>query len=340
MVSVIPTVDSRAVVRAAISDASEFDATFVTMNVLATVIACYGLLENSPSVVIGAMIVAMLLGPISGVALGLVDGNNFLVGKALATLAGGIAVIYGTALLIGAAHSSFPLTNEIVSRTAPNLMDLIVALAGGAAGAYALTSSRLNVAAVGVAISTALVPPLSTSALCLARGEYRSSGGALLLAVANMVGIQIAGSVTLWLRGYRGERSLLAATGAVRRNLVSLLALGSLAILLGVSLQRMIRDETYQSAVRNVLRSQADRHPGAFLADVRFRREGARTIVTAVYRTPVAFTPQDVDTMQLVLPRKPKFDLELRVRSIPITVASKDGYRYPADDPIESASWR
>jgi len=78
-------------------------------------------------------------------------------------------VIYGTAWLIGTAHTSFPLTQEIASRTAPNLMDLIVALCGGAAGAYALTSSRLHVAAVGVAIATALVPPLSTSALCLAR---------------------------------------------------------------------------------------------------------------------------------------------------------------------------
>jgi len=338
--SVLGSADSRDAVRADITAASEFDATFVTMNVLATVIACYGLLENSPAVVIGAMIIAMLLGPISGIALGLVESNNPLVRKALATLAGGVAVIYGTALLIGAAHTSFPLTNEIASRTAPNLMDLIIALAGGAAGAYALTSSRLNVAAVGVAISTALVPPLSTSALCLGRGEYSLSGGALLLAVANMVGIQIAGSVTLWLRGYRGERGLFEAAGAVRRNLVSLVALGSLAILLGVSLHRMIRDETYQSSVRAVLRSEADRHPGAFLADVRFRGDAGRTIVTAVYRTPVAFTPQDVDKMQVKLPRKPDASLELRVRSIPITVASKDGYLFSADDPIESASWR
>jgi uncharacterized hydrophobic protein (TIGR00271 family) len=285
------------------------------------------------------MLIALLLGPISGIALGLVESNNRLVRKALVTLAAGIVVIYGTALLIGAAHTSFPLTNEISSRTAPNLMDLIVALCGGAAGVYALTSSRLNVAAVGVAISTALVPPLSTSALCLARGEYRLSGGALLLAVANMVGIQVAGSVTFWLCRYRGEPHLLGTAGAVRRNLVGLFALGSLAILLGVNLQRMIRGETYQSSVRAVLRSEADRHPGAFLADVRFRGDSGRTIVTAVYRTPVAFTPQDVNIMQGKLPRKPELGLELRVRSIPITVASKDGYLYAEDDPIESASW-
>jgi len=153
------------------------------MNVLATVIACYGLFENSPAVVIGAMIIAMLLGPISGVALGLVERNNPLLRRALSTLAGGVSVVYGTAFLVGLVHSEFPLTGEIYTRTAPNLMDLLIALGGGAAGAYAMVSPRLSVAAVGVAISTALVPPLSSSAICVARGEYRLGLGALLLAL-------------------------------------------------------------------------------------------------------------------------------------------------------------
>src|SRR6516164_514835 len=169
--------DFQAATRASIDLNSSFDATFVTMNVLATVLACYGLFENSPAVVIGAMIIAMLLGPISGIALGLVDRNDALFRKALATLTGGVAVVYGTAFLLGLAHSEFPLTSEIYARTAPNLMDLIIALGGGAAGAYSMISPRLSFASVGVAISTALVPPLSSSAICLARAEYGLSLG-------------------------------------------------------------------------------------------------------------------------------------------------------------------
>jgi uncharacterized membrane protein len=79
----------RANVRTNIDLNSQFDAAYVIMNGLATVVACYGLFANSPAVVIGAMIIAMLLGPIAGVSLGLVDGNNALVGKALPTLIGG-----------------------------------------------------------------------------------------------------------------------------------------------------------------------------------------------------------------------------------------------------------
>ena len=81
--------------------------------------------------------------------------------------------MYVTAFILSLAHSEFPLTNEIYARTKPNLMDLMVALGGGAAGAYSMITPRLSLSVVGVAISTALVPPLSTSAICAARGEYR-----------------------------------------------------------------------------------------------------------------------------------------------------------------------
>jgi uncharacterized hydrophobic protein (TIGR00271 family) len=149
-----------------------FDSAYVIMNGLATVVACYGLFENSPAVVIGAMIIAMLLGPIGGVSMGLVDSNNALVWKALSALLGGFFVVYGTAFLLGLIHRDIPLTDEIYARTTPNLMDLMIALGGGAAGAFSMIAPRLSVAFVGVAIATALVPPLASSAICLARGEY------------------------------------------------------------------------------------------------------------------------------------------------------------------------
>ena len=110
-------------VRRTIEVNSEFDVAFLAMNALATVVACYGLFENSPAVVIGAMIIAMLLGPISGVGLGLVDKNNNLLREAVLTMAGGIAVVYGVAFIIGVIHYQFPLTDEIYARTTPNLMD-------------------------------------------------------------------------------------------------------------------------------------------------------------------------------------------------------------------------
>src|SRR5258707_9174554 len=100
----------RSKVRADIDLNSEFDGAYVIMNALATVVACYGLFANSPAVVIGAMLIAMLLGPISGVGLGLVDNNNNLLRETVLTLAGGIAVVYGGAFIIGASPYQFPFT--------------------------------------------------------------------------------------------------------------------------------------------------------------------------------------------------------------------------------------
>jgi uncharacterized membrane protein len=126
--------DARSAARANIVANSVFDFAYIIMNCLATVIACYGLFSNSPAVVIGAMIIALLLGPISGVALGLADKDNALLRKALGTLAGGIGAVYATAFALGVIHHEIPLTQEIYARTAPNLMDLMIS----EASAYAL----------------------------------------------------------------------------------------------------------------------------------------------------------------------------------------------------------
>jgi uncharacterized hydrophobic protein (TIGR00271 family) len=133
-------------VRENIRNGAILSSAYLLMNVLAATIASYGLFANSPAVVISAMIVAMLLGPIVGVSLALVDIDmKFLLKSLTSLLAGAIGVLV-SAFIIGAIHKDIPITNEITARTAPNLLDLMVALAGGAAGAYATVSPRLSVA--------------------------------------------------------------------------------------------------------------------------------------------------------------------------------------------------
>jgi len=151
----------REAVLQAVREGSGHSSTYWLMNALATVIACYGLLANSAAVVIGAMVVAMLLGPISGVALGLNEGDRPLLRTAARSLVGGILWILAIAVTVGFIHRDAPLTNEILSRTDARLFDLIIALAGGAAGAVAVLSPRVGTAIVGVAVATALMPPLA-----------------------------------------------------------------------------------------------------------------------------------------------------------------------------------
>ncbi|MGA8622862.1 MAG: DUF389 domain-containing protein [Candidatus Sulfotelmatobacter sp.] len=332
MVEAVAVGDSRAAARASIEVSSEFDLAYVAMNGFAAVVGCYGLFENSPAVVIGAMVIAMLLGPISGVALGLVDNNNDLLRKAFWTLAAGIGVVYGVAFILGVIHHDLPLTDEIYSRTAPNFMDLMIALGGGAAGAYAMITPRLNVAFVGVAIATALVPPLAASAVCLARGDYHLAFGALLLAFTNIVGVQVACSLVIWIGGYRGRSEKLRGS-ELKRNLVSGALLLILTGVLGTALRGLIVKQAYEASVHRILETASSTHRGAYLTSVRFEQTAKTAIVVAVYRTPTPFTPEEVGSIEPRLPvPQGKTNLELRVRSVPVTVASKRGYQYSTED--------
>ena len=320
-------------VRENIRQGAELNTAFVSMNALAATIATYGLFANSPAIIIGAMIVALLLGPIAGIALALVDSDLRLLQRSLLTLSAGTLVVMTTAFIIGLWHSDIPITDEIVARTAPNLMDLMVALAGGAAGAYASTSPRLSTALVGVAIATALVPPLSSASVLIAHGETGMGLGALLLAFTNMVAIQFAFSSVLWLTGFRrlSHTAGLSLFTFLRRNAVSLGILLFLSILLTASLHRAIAQQLFETAVRTTLRQVVDHSAGSHLAEVRFDTVPSSggpgtTIVRAVVRGPAPPSASQVGTMEAQLPAAPDGTaLELRVRFVETTVINRDG---------------
>jgi uncharacterized hydrophobic protein (TIGR00271 family) len=315
-------------VRQSIRGNGAFDATYVAMNTLATMIACYGLFENSPAVIIGAMIVAMLIGPIAAVGLALVDSDMVLLPKSLLALAGGVCGVMLTAFILGWLHRDVPITDEIMARTAPNFMDLMIALAGGSAGAIAAVTPRVSLSLVGVAIATALVPPLSSASLLLARGEYRLAGGAFLLAFTNMVGIQFAFSAVLWLNGFRRVSSAgrLQLGTFLKRNATSIALLITLAALLASNLERLIADKVFRSSVDRVLRATIDRSPGSYLVDVRFDKIGKASLALAVVRGPRAPTPQEVAALESQLPPSPGgAKTELRVRFVETLIINRDG---------------
>ena len=326
----------KATVREAISASAAFDVPYVVMNVLATVICCYGLFSNSPAVVIGAMIIAMLLGPIVGVALSLVDLDNPLLTKAIIAEIGGVVVVLVTAFVLGRIHMDIPVTDQIMSRTAPNLMDLMIALGGGAAGAYAMISPRLSVAFVGVAIATALVPPLSSCAILLARGEYRLAGGAFLLAFTNIVAIQIAASFVMWVSGY-GRVAQKSALGSkvLLRNAVSIFVLVVLGVVLTLNLRQDISKLLFESNVRATLSRALERYPGSYLDDVRFSPDIGKTLIRAVVRGPAPFSAPEVAAIEDQLRDAPNGSRpELRLRYIQTTIVTRNGFLYGPDSDI------
>lgn len=318
-------------IEATIRSGASFSWSYLLMNILAATIACYGLLSNSPAVVIGAMIVAMLLGPITAVGLALVDSDMQLLRRGLLTLISGTAGVLATALILGTIHRDIPITGEIRARTMPSLLDLMIALAGGTAGAYAMVSPRLGVAFVGVAIATALVPPLASGGILLARGEFRLALGALLLAFTNMVAIQFATSVVLWVTGFRGftRRTGLSIREFVVRNAVSMIILLALSIILAANLQTVLARQLFESTTRGVLRQQIEASEGSYLTEARFDVDNGTTIVRAVMRGPATPSAAQVAAIEAHLPQPPDgTDLELRVRYVNTTVTNRHGELY------------
>ena len=201
-----------------------------------TVIATLGLLVDSPAVVIGAMIVAPLMNPILSCAYGISTSDGLLIQRSLITIALGSATVMLLAWALDEAVPATILSDEIIARTTPNIVDLGIALAAGAAGAFSLTRPKIANSIAGVAIAVALVPPLCVAGIGLGLQDdvgvsveqviaigigNQVSTGALLLFSANLIGITVAASLVFLWQNYGQWRK--AAT-----------SLASLAILLAV----------------------------------------------------------------------------------------------------------
>ena len=230
---------------------------FYALMVLSASIAFLGLRQNSSAVVIGAMLVAPLMSPIMAMGFGVVTGYPRLFRRAAASTLAGIAVAVGTAALLAFLIPSKVPTAEILARAAPNLLDLMVALVSGAAGAYATCRKELASSLPGVAIAVALVPPLCVVGYGLGAGHLDVAQGAGLLFATNLASIVLAGIAVFWLLGFRplNETDL----PSFRRSLRwSILGVVLLMVPLGYVSYLQIREANTQAAVERILTDGLD----------------------------------------------------------------------------------
>ncbi len=306
-------------VRKNIHDNASINSSYLLMNTLATIVACYGLLANSTAVVIGAMVIAMLLGPITGIALGLVDGDNRLLRDAFIAEIVGVLSVIAIAFVIGKIHPNIPISSEIMARTAPNIFDLIIALAGGAAGAYATASPRISTGLVGVAIATALVPPLSSFSILLARGETQLALGALLLFFANFVAIQFATSIVLWLLGYHSITSISRQSplGILARNAISGLLLLGLAAILGTNLSQSISQQLLEIRIHKIVTSNLESFPDAQLVEIKTTADDMILNLLLTVRTSRQLTYTEIVNLQEAVATDLQRSVSLKLIDIP-----------------------
>lgn len=236
---------------------------FVLMMVLSLLVAIMGLSANSAALVIGAMLLAPLMQPVLGTAASLSMAMGGPLKRSLLVLVmasvGAIALSYVVALFL----RDGPLSTEVLARTSPDARDLIVALAAGAAGAYATARADLSASLPGVAIAVALVPPLAVVGMTLEADRWDLSRGALLLYVTNLAAIVVASVVVFLLTGFVPPRRL--ARTSTRVLMGGAMAFGFMvlvAVPLTIASSRaadQARDrEDVESAVRDWLSGTGD----------------------------------------------------------------------------------
>jgi len=178
---------------------------FTVLLALSTVIATYGVVTDSTAAVIGAMIIAPLMTPIMACAAAVTLGSRFRSMKALRLVVLGITgVVVLSALLtvfLPGSLISFTTNSQITSRVSPSLLDLIIALAAGAAGAYAIGRQEIADSLAGVAIAISLVPPLAVVGISLAKLHWLDALGSFILFLTNFFAILLAGAIVFRLLG-------------------------------------------------------------------------------------------------------------------------------------------
>ncbi len=202
---------------------SEWNFDFMALIALSTAIAALGLLQNSSAVVIGAMLVAPLMTPILGAGLALVQGNAPLLRSAGRAIAMGYQVALVIGFVLGNLFPITQLTEQLLARGGPTLLDMGVGFLSGVAAAFCLGRPGLLAALPGVAIAAALVPPIATTGVCLALGERGNAWGAALLFGTNVVAIILGAAMSLYAIGVRGRSGAAGHQRWVRYSFLALM---------------------------------------------------------------------------------------------------------------------
>ena len=177
---------------------------FILMVILSTIVVTIGLSEDNIAVVVGAMVIAPLLGPNIALSFAASIGNRNLIFKSLNSIVIGILISISFGYLISSISDLNYQSKEILSRTNIGIGDIVLALASGAAAALSMTTG-ISAALVGVMVSVALLPPAASFAILIANGEYNLAFGSLMLLIINTVCVQLAGNIVFISQGIKAR---------------------------------------------------------------------------------------------------------------------------------------
>lgn len=219
-----------------IEEASGLSWLFTIMVGLSSIVAVVGLVRNNTAAVIGAMVIAPLLGPNVALSLASTLGDIELARSARRANIVGIALPLCLAAIFGLLFPVDTSVSEILSRTQIDFFDIVLALAAGIAGTLSFTMG-LSGAVIGVMVAVALLPPLVSCGILLGNGQWYLAGNAGLLFGVNLICVNLAGVVTFLVQGVRPlwwwnkEKARIATRRAIVTWVICLLVLAGLILL-------------------------------------------------------------------------------------------------------------
>lgn len=256
---------------------------FFALLLFATVIATYGVLSDSTATVIGAMIVAPLMGPIMATTAAVVMGSSQRALRAFGlTVVGVLTVILFAYLLswvVPDVTISFTSNGEIASRINPGLYALLTALGAGAAGAFITSRAEIADSMGGVAIAISLVPPLCVVGISLQNGQLDAAIGAMLLFLTNYLAILLIGGLVFVVTGL-GKLATAHEHSRVRRRGFVLFIAGLLLVVIPLTLT------TYQSVLHSIETQRATAEVNDWLENTNYQvvsvRVGDRVVIVSI----------------------------------------------------------
>jgi len=298
----------------------QFDAVYFAMLIFACLIALMGLLLNSPAVIIGAMLISPLMGPILACGLALTTAEWSLGKKAVRNLVlsvGEVVVIAVVATYLSPLREATP---EILARTNPNLMDLLIAFFSGLAGTVALASRKTAFTILpGVAIATAVMPPLATVGYGLGTRQWMIARGAFMLFCTNFTAIVLSASLVFLLIGLRPQAERRGESHPVLiRWRIAIAA--AVLLVISIPLMRTLIEAAQQADIRgrvqDTLKGAVQSHPNRQLDSVKVELHRGWVVVAATVETADYMDATVIEQFQSAVEKRIGMPVRLQVQQL------------------------
>ena len=288
------TINHEAVIKDIYQETEISPGYFLTLT-LANLIALSGLITNSAPVIIGAMLISPLMGPILSIGFAFNTGARTIWRKSVKKIVVSVALTIGVAAAAAFLSPLKEITPEILSRTRPNLYDLIIAFLAGSAGAAALCTKKNYLTVVpGVAIATAVIPPLSVAGFGIGVVNANLFLGGFLLFFTNFVAIIIATAVVFFVYGFRPK--MITETDLTRLRL-RMAYLGTVLLLISIpliyTLHTSILAVRLRSGLSEVLKQNFDREKNSRLTAFDYAKKPDGTVAVNAVINVVDYLSED-----------------------------------------------